>query len=82
MAMFVFYKSFQKIKGVFWPVIQLIGQNVPSYLLEWKLRGDILFLTISKMDKGREIFTSKSYETSKDSLGSNLLGNPFMPTSN
>lgn len=34
------------------------------------------------MDKGREIFTSKSYETSKDSLGSNLLGNPFMPTSN
>lgn len=61
---------------------QLIGLNVPWYLLEWKLRGDFLFSPISKMDKGKEIFASKPYETSKDSLGSNLLGNPFMPTSN
>lgn len=63
-------------------MLPLIGPNVSWYLLEWKLRGDILFSTISKIDKEKEIFTSKSHETSKDSLGSNLLGNPFMPTSN
>lgn len=82
MAMFVFYKSFHKIKGAFWPMLRLIGLNVSWYLLELKLRGDISFSTINKTDKGKETFTSKSHETSNDSLGSNLLGNPFMPTSN